>query len=219
MDIRFKWKNLRDAFVRYRRQLINFKKRNSGKDVKTYIYAKQMHFLTKNIDPKLMTNSSLRGPVKRTAESGPRSPAFEQVFMPGDPGSCTSEDTMEVEEKLIENDGDDNNTLPPKIDSSRSQTVNETDRTEQCESDEYYDMAFFKSLQPMLRRLSPDQKMLFRIDVMKLLANYAGANTASTNFTSSARQDSSASYSQSDSITDIKCAFRHDVFPSSSDDL
>lgn len=216
MDLRFKWKNLRDAFVRYRRQLINFKKRNCGKDVKTYIYAKQMHFLTKNIDPKLTTSSSLRAPNKRTAESRNLSPAFEQVFMPGDPGSCTSEDTMEVEEKQLEDN--DNNISSAKIDSSHSQALNETERTEQCESDEYYDMAFFKSLQPMLRRLSPDQKMLFRIDVMKLLANYTGANAASS-FSSSARRDSVASYSQSESMTDVKCSFRHDVFPSSSDDL
>lgn len=213
MDLRFKWKNVRDAFVRYRRQLINCKKRNCGKHVKTYIYAKQMHFLTKNIDRKLSSSSSLRGSNKKLSDNCNHSPAFEQVFMPGNPSPspCTNVDVMEVEEKEVEE-------VPPaavKVDSSHLQQI--PNDTEQSESDEYYDMAFFKSLQPMLRRLTPEQKMLFRIDVMKLLANYTGAGAVPVSFSSSGGQE--ASYSQSVSITDVKCAFGQDVFPSSSDDL
>lgn len=136
--------------------------------MKTYIYAKQLDFLRKVVDSR-ETESSLPSTSKESQDDCDLAQDHDDTQdTQFDVGSETSNRRTPSNSTLFRKKKSTlENKLMQYIDSHTKQPP-----VIQNQPPETDDMAFFRSLQPNLDTLSPNEKLSFRIDVMQLLTRY-----------------------------------------------
>lgn len=167
--VQLKWKNLRDAFVRHRREKIH-KSGNGAKPAKTYIYANQLEFLRKVTDSR-QTETSL----PNTLQEGQ-----DDLDLSQDHGDTQDRQLVDVNRKTETQVAPSRSTqfrrnksaLESKFITYLDSQIKQPSSVIQNQPKETDDMAFFRSLQPSLDTLTPNEKLNFRIDVMQLLTRY-----------------------------------------------
>ncbi|KAK2585156.1 hypothetical protein KPH14_008660 [Odynerus spinipes] len=162
-NMHIKWKNLRDAYIRHIRLVTTSRKERKSQRIKPYIYTKQMDFLRRIINCR-PTSNSLRSMDRNDDVSNDSDSMEETTSTSVDINQTTSmSPSLGRRETRLENKS------IGSVDYEQQQQVQSGHHEFQEEND---DMAFYRSLLPTLRMLRPEQKLNFRIDVMKLLTVY-----------------------------------------------
>ncbi|KAH8307544.1 hypothetical protein KR044_000769 [Drosophila immigrans] len=185
-----RWKNTRDSYLRVNRL------RQSGEEIvrASYIYEKELSFLldvkaeedetTLKSDPKAFAKRKpfrmIRTPVKRRRESGDRERAVDVVEAPTEPepeSPALLEDGMQITLDTL-NCTPSSSTLAQNCKRySSSEVLQDTNVARSSSSaitsaDPDPDQAFFDSIKPDMQRMSSDQKLEFKIEVLKILRNF-----------------------------------------------
>lgn len=163
-ELQQKWKYIRDAYIR---QMRLASKKHSGDYTRTYIYAKYLTFL--KLEP-LQSRTAIWNVPTSEEDTDKRARAFRRrkFLRPNYTGIIRAKRYKSqpvLRNTLTEKPEDnvcENTTL------AKASVINKS--TDCCVND---DIAFFRSLLPTLSELEPSQKLLFRIDVMKILHSYA----------------------------------------------
>lgn len=159
-----KWRHIRDAYVRHRRLAARKRSGTGHKIVKSYIYAKQLHFLENMVEPPNTETSWV--PEHKLEYSTEDNTNDNVADDPLDNAQATPEEYTSSPIRTEKRGTEDR--LISYINVPEKKTV-EHQYNKELEND---DMSFFKSLLPTLQPLRPEQKLTFRIDVMKLLTAY-----------------------------------------------
>ncbi|XP_023707738.1 uncharacterized protein LOC111864605 [Cryptotermes secundus] len=157
-DVVSKWRTVRDNYVRNLKQR-SIKPGSGAKKVRTYIYSKQLSFLKKSSEPT---------PTFRTMDTQPDSPKNE----------CDG-DNRETEEDYHTPTANETVVLPQQLPSSRKRKLTDVERSfitfmeshsmKKATPQDDEDLAFFYSILPTVKTLTPNEKFTFRIESMKLL--------------------------------------------------
>ncbi|KAH8360255.1 hypothetical protein KR093_011636 [Drosophila rubida] len=191
-----RWKNTRDSYLRVNRL------RQSGEEISraSYIYEKELSFLldvkaeddetTLKLDPKSPakrkhSRSMIRTPLKRhhISDSQERIPDVVDVSTDAsghqnallEDGLHTMLDTLNCTTStstLPQNSKNESSTAifqDININGANSSAAN-TSTTISADPDP--DQAFFDSIKPDMQRMSSDQKLEFKIEVLKILRNF-----------------------------------------------
>ena len=143
--IKEKWNNTGDAFVRFLR------KKSGQAATKKYLYADFLQFLLK-ITEKDETKSSICGEGKNESTEKQEEEETETVVQQMDGASTSSRDAGTLQRKTTE--------VSDEIDRKILKSV------EKIEPDE--DETFFMSVLPSVRRFTADDKLDFRMIVLKV---------------------------------------------------
>ncbi|KAM8703467.1 hypothetical protein ACLKA7_008141 [Drosophila subpalustris] len=185
-----RWKNTRDSYLRVNRL------RQSGEEISraSYIYEKELSFLqdvkaddveTLKDDPKASAKRkqyrTLRTPVKRRRQSDNQSTTVDVDATSeaaihhhniSDDGLHTMLDTLSCTTNtstIHGAKGEPSNTFPQDINTASSSTPLPL-ATVSADPDP--DQAFFDSIKPDMQRMSSDQKLEFKIEVLKILRHF-----------------------------------------------
>ncbi|XP_033608610.1 uncharacterized protein LOC117282561 isoform X2 [Cryptotermes secundus] len=165
-DVVSKWRTVRDNYVRNLKKQ-SIKLGSEAKKVKTYIHGEQLSFLKKSLEPR---------PTCSTMDTQPDSPENE----------CHG-DNRETEEGYRTPTANETMVPPQQLPSSRKRKLTDVERsfitfmeshsTKEATPQEDEDLAFFYSLLPTIKSLTPNEKFTFRMESMKLLQNLKQARS------------------------------------------
>lgn len=165
-ELQQKWKYIRDA---YTRQVRLASSKGQGDGSKNYIYGKYLTFL--KINPLQSRTANWTMAAGEAENKNLKAAKRRKYLRPTYSGIIRTKRYKPQPNRNIVSNQEPVTASTSLYTNVAPDSHNFLDK--QSENDMNDDVAFFKSLLPTLSELAPSQKLLFRIDVMKILHSYA----------------------------------------------